>query len=137
MATSQIVPTPRLAIHTLVAGPATAPPVVLIHGNVSSSAFWEPMMEALSATHRVIAPDLRGFGATEALPIDATRGLRDFSDDLHALLLALDITGPVHLLGWSAGAGVCMQFTIDHPAQVAGLVRIQARYVRSLASVNR
>ncbi len=122
MATSQIVPTPRLAIHTLVAGPATAPPVVLIHGNVSSSAFWEPMMEALSATHRVIAPDLRGFGATEALPIDATRGLRDFSDDLHALLLALDITGPVHLLGWSAGAGVCMQFTIDHPAQVAGLV---------------
>lgn len=122
MATSQIVPTPRLAIHTLVAGPATAPPVVLIHGNVSSSAFWEPMMEALSATHRVIAPDLRGFGSTEPLPIDATRGMRDFSDDLHALLLALDITGPVHLLGWSAGAGVCMQFTIDHPAQVAGLV---------------
>jgi pimeloyl-ACP methyl ester carboxylesterase len=122
MATSQIVPTPRLAIHTLVAGPATAPPVVLIHGNVSSSAFWEPMMEALSATHRVIAPDLRGFGSTEPLPIDATRGMRDFSDDLHALLLALDITGPVHLLGWSAGAGVCMQFAIDHPAQVAGLV---------------
>ena len=122
MITSQIVKTSRLAVHTLIAGPRTAPPVVLIHGNVSSSVFWEPLMQALSADHHVIAPDLRGFGTTEALPIDATRGMRDFSDDLHALLNALDISGPVFLLGWSAGAGVCMQFTIDHPTQVAGLV---------------
>ncbi len=122
MATSQIVQTSRLAIHALIAGPESAPPVVLVHGNVSSSAFWVPLIDALATRHRVIAPDLRGFGSTEPLPIDATRGMRDFSDDLHALLLALDITGPVQMVGWSAGAGVCMQFAIDHPAQVAGLV---------------
>lgn len=122
MPTSQLVQTPRLAIHTLLAGPASAPPVVLVHGNVSSAAFWEPLIDALATRHRVIAPDLRGYGGTEAAPIDATRGLRDFSDDLHALLLALDITGPVHLVGWSVGGGVCMQFAIDHPSQVAGVV---------------
>ena len=122
MVTSKIVQTSRLAVHTLIAGPATAPPVVLIHGNVSSAVFWEPLMEALAVDHHVIAPDLRGYGATEALAIDATRGLRDPSDDLHALLHALEIHGPVHLLGWSAGAGVCMQFTIDHPVRVASLV---------------
>lgn len=122
MTTAKIVQTPRLAIHTLLAGPEAAPPVVLIHGNVSSSVFWEPLIDALAADYRVIAPDLRGYGATEARPIDATRGMRDFSDDLEALLLALDITGPVTLLGWSAGAGVAMQFTIDHPQRVKGLV---------------
>ncbi|MBA3545395.1 MAG: alpha/beta fold hydrolase, partial [Nannocystis sp.] len=111
MVTSQIVKTSRLAVHTLTAGPRTAPPVVLIHGNVSSAVFWEPLMAALAADHHVIAPDLRGYGTTEPLVIDATRGLRDLSDDLHALLHALEIVGPVHLLGWSAGAGVCMQFT--------------------------
>jgi pimeloyl-ACP methyl ester carboxylesterase len=122
MPTSQTVPTRRLAIHTLTAGPEHGPTVVLIHGNVSSSAFWEPLIEALAGRFRVIAPDLRGYGATEAAPTDATRGVRDFSDDLHALLEALAVTGPVHLLGWSAGAGVAMQFTIDHPTRVAGLV---------------
>jgi pimeloyl-ACP methyl ester carboxylesterase len=122
MPTSLTVTTPRLAIHTLAAGPSDAPVVVLIHGNVSSSRFWEPLIDQLGARHRVIAPDLRGYGETEAAPIDATRGLRDFSDDLLALLGALKIEAPVHLVGWSLGAGVAMQFAIDHPTRVAGIV---------------
>lgn len=122
MSTAQTVRTPRLAIHTLLAGPETAPPIVLVHGNVSTSIFWQPMIDVLAERHRVIAPDLRGYGATEGPPIDATRGLRDLSDDLDALLAALDVREPAYLLGWSAGGGVCMQFTIDHPTRVAGLV---------------
>ncbi len=122
MSTSQTVPTKRLAIHTLTAGPERAPTVVLIHGNVSSARFWEPLIDQIDGRFRVVAPDLRGYGATEAAVTDATRGLRDFSDDLHALLEALEVTTPVHLVGWSAGAGVVMQYAIDHPTRVAGLV---------------
>jgi pimeloyl-ACP methyl ester carboxylesterase len=122
MSTALTVTTPRLAIHTRVAGPEDAPVVVLIHGNVSSSGFWEPLIDQLGARHRVIAPDLRGYGTTEPAPIDATRGVRDFSDDLHALLAALAITRPVQLVGWSVGGGVAMQLAIDHPRQVAGIV---------------
>ena len=122
MPTSQLVTTPRLAIHTLVAGPEHAPVVVLIHGNCSSSGFWVPLIDRLGERHRVIAPDFRGYGDSEAAPIDATRGVRDFSDDLHALLAALHIDTPVTLVGWSVGGGVAMQFAIDHPRQVAGIV---------------
>lgn len=122
MARSEVVSTSRLAVHCLIAGPEDAPVVVLVHGNISTGAFFGRVIEALAPRYRVIAPDMRGFGDTEAAPIDATRGLRDFSDDLHALLAALRIEKPVHLVGWSVGGGVVLQFAVDHPEQVAGLV---------------
>lgn len=73
---------------------------------------------------RAIAPDLRGFGRTERAPIDATRGMRDFSDDLAELLGSpeLGITGPVHVVGWSVGGGVAMQLAIDHGKLVKNIV---------------
>ena len=54
---------------------------------------------------RVVAPDLRGFGGTEPLPVDATRGVRDWSDDVAAAVDALGWAGPrrVHAVGWSLG----------------------------------
>lgn len=88
--------------------------VVLVHGNVSSSLFWQEVMQDLPSDLRVIAVDLRGFGFTENAPIDATRGVRDFSDDLHATLEALEVA-PTHLVGWSMGGGVVMQYALDHP----------------------
>ncbi|MFT3797232.1 alpha/beta fold hydrolase [Microbacterium sp.] len=88
--------------------------VVLVHGNVSSSLFWQEVMQDLPSDLRVIAVDLRGFGLTESLPIDATRGVRDFSDDLHATLTALGLDA-AHLVGWSMGGGVVMQYALDHP----------------------
>ena len=120
---SQLVPTSRLHVHTRLAGPADGPLVVLVHGNVSSGSFWEPLMAALSDRFHVVAPDLRGYGDSEPKPIDATRGVRDFSDDLRALLEALNLTSrPAVLVGWSVGGGVVMQYAIDHAADVAGLV---------------
>ncbi|MBZ5708936.1 alpha/beta hydrolase [Nannocystis pusilla] len=119
----QLVPTSRLRVHTRIAGPAGAPLVVLVHGNVSTGAFFEPLMASLAGRFHVIAPDMRGFGDSEPAPIDATRGVRDFADDLRALLVALDLSSrPAVLVGWSAGGGVVMQYAIDHAADVAGLV---------------
>lgn len=87
--------------------------VVFVHGEVASSEFWMSSMLDLPSDLRVIAVDLRGFGATEHAPVDATRGLRDFSDDLHATLDTLGVRAP-HLVGWSMGAGVIMQYALDH-----------------------
>lgn len=78
--------------------------VVLIHGNVSSALFYQPLMLALAPDIRALAIDLRDFGGRETLPVDATRGLRDLSDDVASVLDALG-TGPVHLVGWSMGGG--------------------------------
>ena len=88
--------------------------VVFVHGNVSSSLFWMPTMLDLPRELRVIAIDLRGYGATEHAPVDATRGVRDYSDDIHATLELLGIP-TAHLVGWSLGAGVLMQYALDHP----------------------
>lgn len=117
--TSRLIDTDRLTVNILErAGddPATAAEqtVVLIHGNVSSSLFWQELMQDLPSDLRVIAIDLRGFGDTESLPVDATRGVRDFSDDVHATLTALGIE-TAHLVGWSMGGGVVMQYALDHP----------------------
>ncbi|MZD09797.1 alpha/beta fold hydrolase [Streptomyces sp. SID5785] len=98
-------------------------PVVLVHGNVSSGAFWDTTLAALPDTYRPVAVDLRGFGGTDPLPVDATRGLRDFADDLGALLDALG-TDRVHLVGWSMGGGVIMQYLRDHPARVRSLTLV-------------
>ena len=112
--------TPRLKVRVLISGPADGVPVVLIHGNVSAARFWEETMLGLPETYRAIAPDLRGYGETDALPIDATRGLRDWSDDLKSLVETLRL-GRVHLIGWSMGAGITMQYAIDNPRDVLSL----------------
>ncbi len=121
--TATTVTTSRLSTCLLTAGPAEAVPVLFIHGNVSSSRFFEETLAALPPRYRGLAPDLRGFGETETRPVDATRGLRDFADDLHALVTALGLS-KVHLVGWSVGGGVAMQYAIDHPTEVGSLVLI-------------
>ncbi|MDK0524427.1 alpha/beta hydrolase [Streptomyces sp. ML-6] len=97
--------------------------VVFVHGNVSSSAFWHTTLSGLPDRYRPIAVDLRGFGGTDPLPVDATRGLRDYTDDLAALLTALRIDR-AHLVGWSMGGGVVMQYLRDHPDRVRSLTLV-------------
>lgn len=113
--------TPRLGVNVLERdGDDTAAPpertVVLVHGNVSSSLFWQPLMLDLPRDLRALAVDLRGFGGTDRIPVDATRGVRDFSDDVHAVLVELGIPS-AHLVGWSMGGGVVMQYALDHPVE--------------------
>ena len=120
---ARTVETPRLATYLLESGPESGVPVVFVHGNVSSSLFFDETLAALTDRYRGLAPDLRGFGGSGTRPLDATRGLRDFSDDLRALVDTLEL-GRVHLVGWSAGGTVSMQYAMDHPAVVASLTLI-------------
>jgi pimeloyl-ACP methyl ester carboxylesterase len=46
--------------------------------------------------------------------VDATRGVRDYADDLAATIAALGLTS-VHLVGWSMGGGVVLQYLVDRP----------------------
>ncbi len=119
--TQQTVKTDRLTMAYLSAGTGDVP-IVLVHGNCSSSLFFQDFMLALAATRRytVYAPDMRGYGESETLPVDATRGVRDFSDDLDAFVRALGL-GSFHLFGWSLGGNVVMQYAIDHPGKLRSL----------------
>src|SRR3954454_3637706 len=83
---SSLVRTDRLETNVWTSGPADGVPLLLVHGNLVSGGWWRYVAELLPDDVRVIAPDLRGFGRTEAKPIDATRGLGDMADDLRSLL---------------------------------------------------
>ncbi|WP_433416375.1 alpha/beta fold hydrolase [Microtetraspora malaysiensis] len=120
MISAERISTPRTTLNVLSVPGTTGEPVLFIHGNVSSSTFWRPTMAALAESPdagglRPLAVDLRGFGDSDPAPVDATRGPRDYSDDVLALL---DVIGPAHLIGWSMGGGVVLQALRDRPEAV-------------------
>ena len=103
--TSRLIKTPRLNVHALFSGDEAAEPVLFIHGNASSSTFWEETMLALPKDYRGIALDLRGYGDTDDVLLDATRGLGDWVDDVTAFLDTLKLER-VHLVGHSLGGAL-------------------------------
>src|SRR3954467_14288091 len=127
--TATRVPTGRLTQNVLhpdgVDPAAPGEAVLFVHGNVSSSLFWQQPLLALAETGRVrpLAVDLRGYGDNEPLPIDARRGVRDWADDLAALITTLGLDR-VHLVGWSMGAGVVLQYLLDAPERGASVVLV-------------
>jgi pimeloyl-ACP methyl ester carboxylesterase len=96
-----------LRFHVAEGGPADAPPVVLLHGWPQHWFMWRDVLPALATDHRVIAPDLRGFGWSDA----PRKGYRkeELASDVLALLDALGL-GQVDLIGhdWGAFAGFLM-----------------------------
>jgi pimeloyl-ACP methyl ester carboxylesterase len=113
---SYTIATDRLRMHYIESGPEDGIPVVLIHGNLATGRFYEQLFPGAPDRYRFIAPDMRGFGDTERVPIDAARGLRDWADDTHSLVQALGIDRPVHLAGWSTGGAAIAAYAIDRPA---------------------
>lgn len=109
------VQTSRLRMRYIESGPTDGIPVVMVHGNLATGRFFEHLMPGAPEQYRIIAPDMRGFGDTQAVPIDGTRGVRDWADDTHSLVEALGITRPVHLVGWSTGGAAIANYAVDRP----------------------
>jgi pimeloyl-ACP methyl ester carboxylesterase len=107
--------------------PGAAPIAVLVHGMATDSlASWYLTLAhpLANAGLRVIMYDLRGHGHTERPPEGYT--LDDFVDDLAALLSALDVTGPVHLLGNSFGGTIAFGYAVRHPERVAAIAAVES-----------
>lgn len=98
-------------------------PVLFVHGNLSDGAAWEEQLRLLPPGFRGLAPDLRGYGRSDAAPVDATRGVGDYRDDLVALLDALGLRS-VHLVGHSLGGGVVMDLASRHPGRVLSITLV-------------
>jgi pimeloyl-ACP methyl ester carboxylesterase len=119
------VDTDRIRTSCWVSGPENGTPVLLIHGNLCTGRFFRDVAALLPGDVRVVAPDLRGFGRTEAKPIDATRGLNDWIDDVESLVQALGWTGrKLHVGSWSLGGGVAMGYAARHPEDIASMTLI-------------
>jgi pimeloyl-ACP methyl ester carboxylesterase len=117
------IPTSRLRFHVLASGPEQGIPLFFIHGNFSGSTYWEEFMLKMPSTYHCYAPDLRGYGDTEDLPIDATQGARQWADDLQSLLSELNVPA-AHFVGWSLGASAVMQTALQYPQMFRSMVFI-------------
>src|SRR3712207_7605558 len=78
-----------LATHVQVDGPQGGEAVLLLHSLGTDLRVWDPQAAALARTHRVIRPDLRGHGLTEAPPGEYT--MERLARDALALLDALSV----------------------------------------------
>ncbi len=121
--TSQMVQTRRLRMHVLTAGAEDSVPVLFVHGNGSSATFWEETMLALPSGFRGIAPDMRGYGDTEPLPVDATLGLGDMVEDIRSLVEAMGL-GKFHIVGHSMGGGIVMKYAIAYPEDLLSITLV-------------
>jgi pimeloyl-ACP methyl ester carboxylesterase len=84
-------------------------PVVLLHGFPFDRSLWRDQIEVLAATHRVVAPDLRGFGETSAPAGDAAVTMEEMARDVAALMDELKIERAI-LGGLSMGGYVALAF---------------------------
>ncbi|WP_210573211.1 alpha/beta fold hydrolase [Streptomyces sp. GESEQ-4] len=94
-------------------------PLVLVHGHPFDRTMWTPQTEAFSASRRVIAPDLRGYGASPVVP--GVTPLSDFARDIEALLNELKVRAFV-LAGLSMGGQIAMECYRLFGERVRGLV---------------
>jgi pimeloyl-ACP methyl ester carboxylesterase len=103
------------------------PPVVLLHGSgpgVSAWANWQHAIPALAETHRVLALDSVGFGAT-ARPDDVRYSLRTWTDHVWGFLDALGL-GQVSLIGNSLGGRISLQMAEDDQSRLDRIVLMGA-----------
>lgn len=102
-------------------------PLLLVHGFPLDHGMWTHQIDHFSATHRVIAPDLRGFGQSDVRPGGVT--MRQYADDCAALLEALAVHEPVVFCGLSMGGYIAWQFALHHPQRLRGLVLCDTRAI--------
>ena len=94
-------------------------PVLLVHSGGFSARQWRKLANSLSATHRVLAPDLLGYGASSPWPLGTPFELRQ---ELAALEALLDVAGaPAHLVGHSYGGLLALKLAVSRPASVRSL----------------
>jgi pimeloyl-ACP methyl ester carboxylesterase len=110
--------------HCLLDGPTQGPLVVLIPGATLPLFVWEPIVPALvGAGFRVLRYDLFGRGGSDRPKVKYGPDL--FDQQLTELLAALELTGPVHLVGLAFGGLLAVQYADRHPERVRSLCLIE------------
>lgn len=89
--------------------------VLLLHGNMSSSVHFQPLMEKLEERYNVFALDLVGFG--DSTYNRELNSLREFSMDVQSFIQALDLN-TIHVLGWSTGGGIALELAAAMPEKI-------------------
>lgn len=110
-------------VHWVDLGGGEGPPVILLHGLSGSSRWWKRNAPALAARHRVIAPDVIGFGRTRCpgrMP-----SIAELADVLAGWMEEVEIER-AHVIGHSMGGQLAVHLAARHPERVARLVLVDS-----------
>lgn len=113
------VPGVEIAVRTAGAGP----PLLLLHGYPQTSAMWSRIAPALARRYTVVAPDLRGYGASGKPPGSASHieyAKRTMAADQVAVMGALGFE-EFAVVGHDRGGRVGHRMALDHPERVQRL----------------
>jgi pimeloyl-ACP methyl ester carboxylesterase len=108
-------------LHYLIAGKGD--PIVLLHGYAETSHMWRPLIAKLAANHTVIAPDLRGFGDSDAPADGYTKAA--MARDIHALVVGLKYP-KVKIVGHDIGLMVAYAYAAQYPNEVDRIALMDA-----------
>lgn len=110
-----------MGVSTAVLEGGHGPPLILLHGPGGYAAHWMRVIPGLVATHRVVAPDLPGHGASEVGDgaLDAERVLSWLGE-----LVAQTCVSPPALVGQLLGGAIAARFAVKHAGRVSRLVLI-------------
>lgn len=110
-----------IRLHYLAAGQGD--PVVLLHGYAQTSHMWLPLIPELAKTHRVIAPDLRGFGGSDKA--EGGYDKKTMAQDIHALTQSLGFKR-IGLAGHDIGLMVAYAYAAQYPDEIDRIALMDA-----------
>jgi long-chain acyl-CoA synthetase len=96
--------------------------IVFVHGYAGCAETWEYQINHFSRDFRVVTPDLRGHGQSDA-PF-TEYNMPELVEDLHTVIEELDITEKIILIGHSFGGSICVEFANTYPEKLEKLVLI-------------
>ena len=94
-----------------------------VHGYGGSASHWLHQLRFFGQSMRVLAPDQRGHALSDD-PVELPYTMDGLVDDLEVILDALQVQGPIHLIGHSFGGAVASEYAVRHPEQLHSLVLI-------------
>lgn len=103
--------------------------ILLIHGNMSSSVHFQPLMEKLERYFTVYAIDMVGFGDSSYRR--KIFSLEDFSKDVTEFIRHFDLKD-LYLVGWSTGGGVALETAVDNQERIKGVFLLSSVGVTGL-----
>lgn len=105
------VKTPAGTLRLAVIDKGQGRPILLLHGFATSSYTWHAIVPELAKNHRVIAMDLRGFGASDK-PIDDHYSIQDQADVVQAFIEQENLRD-LTIIGHSFGGGIALSLALE------------------------
>ncbi len=96
--------------------------IMFVHGYAGVAETWEHQINYFSRSHRVIAPDLRGHGQSDAPYTQYT--MSEMVADLHTIVKQRQLPEKFILVGHSFGGSICVEYANAHPEQLEKLILI-------------